>query len=74
MLKFHANDTIALTTFEDFILMVYVIIDGLYRRYAPLEIARRRHVLDAKLSDSGIITISLCGELAGVDPENAWLQ
>ncbi len=38
MLKFHTNDTTALTTFEDFILMVYVIVDELYRRYAPLEV------------------------------------
>ena len=34
----------------------------------------RRHVLDAKLSDPEIITISICGELAGIDSENAWFS
>ena len=72
MLKFHTNDTTVLTTFEDFILTVYVIIDDLYRHYAPPEITKRRNVLNAKLSDPEIITISLCGELVGIDSENAW--
>ncbi len=72
MLKFHDNNTTLITTFEDFILTAYVIIDDLYRRFAPPEVAGRRHVLDARLSDSEIITISICGELAGIDSENAW--
>lgn len=28
--------------------------------------------MDSKLSDTEIITIAICGELAGVDSENAW--
>lgn len=72
MLKFHTNDTTLLATFEDFITTVFVMIDDLYRRYAPPEVAKRRHALDAKLPDSEIITVSLCGELAGIDSENAW--
>lgn len=72
MLKFDTNDTTVLSTFEDFILTVYVIIDELYRCYAPPEVAKRRNILDAKLTDSEIIAISLCGELAGIDSENAW--
>ena len=72
MLKFHDNNTTPIATFEDFILTAYVIIDELYRRFAPPEVARRRHVLDARLSDPEIITISICGELAGIDSENAW--
>ena len=71
-MKFHTNDTTALTTFEDFITTVYVVIDDLYRCYAPPEVAKRRHVRDARLSDPEIIAISLCGELAGIDSENAW--
>lgn len=71
-MKFYIHDTTAPTTFEDFILMVYVIIDDLYLRYAPPEVAKRRHASDAKLSDPEIITISLCGELVGIDSENAW--
>lgn len=72
MLKFHDNNTTLIATFEDFILTAYVIIDELYRRFAPPEVATRRHVLDARLSDPEIITISICGELAGIDSENAW--
>ncbi len=72
MLKFYTNDTTILATFEDFITTVFVIIDDLYRCYAPPEVAKRRHALDTKLSDSKIITVSLCGELAGIDSENAW--
>ena len=72
MSKFHTNHTTVLATFEDFLTTVFVIIDDWYCRYAPPEVTKRRHVLDAKLSDSEIITISLCGELAGIDSENAW--
>lgn len=38
------------------------------------EVTSRRHILDAKLSDPEIITISICGELAGIDSENAWFS
>ena len=74
MLKFQNNNTTVIATFEDFILTVYVVIDELYRRFAPSEVIHRRHVLDAKLSDPEIITISICGELAGIDSENAWFS
>ena len=74
MLKFQNNYTTAVTTFEDFILITYVMIDDLYQQFAPPEVKNRRHVSDAKLSDPEIITISLCGELAGVDSENAWFS
>ena len=74
MLKFQNNDTTIIATFEDFILTTYVIIDKLYHRFAPSEVRKRRHVLDAKLSDSEIITIALCGELVGIDSENAWFS
>lgn len=72
MSKFQDNNTTVLATFEDFILTAYVIIDDLYRRFAPPEVSGRRHALDARLSDPEIITIGICGELAGVDSENAW--
>ena len=74
MLKFQDNNTTIIATFEDFILTVYVVIDDLYQQFAPSEVTKRRHVLDAKLSDSEVITISICGELAGVDSENAWFS
>ena len=74
MLKFQNNNTTDIATFEDFILTVFVVIDDLYHQFAPIEVIHRRHVLDAKLSDSEIISISICGELAGVDSENAWFS
>lgn len=74
MLKFQNNNTMVIATFEDFILTVYVVIDELYRQFAPSEVIHRRHVLDAKLSDSEIITINICDELAGIDSENAWFS
>lgn len=74
MLKFQNNNTTVIKTFEDFILTVYVVIDDLYHQFAPPEITSRRHIQDAKLSDPEIITISICGELAGVDSENAWFS
>ena len=67
MLKFQDNNTTVIATFEDFILTAYVIIDELYHQFAPPEVTRRRHILNAKLSDSEIMTISFCVELAGVD-------
>lgn len=74
MLKFQNNNTISIATFEDFILITYVIIDELYHQFASPEVTKRRHIADAKLSDPEIITISLCGELAGIDSENAWFS
>lgn len=74
MLKFQDNNTTSIANFEDFILITYVIIDELYHRFAPPEVTKRRHILDAKLSDAEIITIALCGELIGIDSENAWFS
>lgn len=74
MLKFQDNNTTVIDTFEDFILTAYVVIDDLYKQYAPSSVSQRRHVLDTKLSDPEIITISICGELAGIDSENAWFS
>lgn len=39
MLKFYNNTTTILATLEDFILTAYVMIDGLYRRFAPPEVS-----------------------------------
>lgn len=72
MLKFHTNHTTSIATFEDFILTVFVMIDDLYCQYVPSSISKRRNAKLAKLSDSEIITISICGELMGIDSENAW--
>lgn len=74
MLKFQDNHTTTIATFEDFIVTVYVIIDDLYSQYAPDAVCKRRNIQDAKLSDPEIITIGICGELVGIDSENAWFS
>ncbi len=61
-----------IATFEDFILLVYTIIDDLYQQFAPVSVSQRRNVDTAKMSDPEIITLSICGELVGMDSENAW--
>ena len=45
-------------------------IDDLYRHYVPPTVSNRKNIYTAKLSDSEIITIALCGELMGIDSEN----
>lgn len=72
MLKFQDDYTTIIATFEDFILLVYTIIDDLYHQFVPISVSQRRNVDTAKMSDSEIITLSICGELAGIDSENAW--
>lgn len=72
MLKFQDHYTTLIATFEDFILLVYTIIDDLYHQFVPSSVSQRRNVDTAKMSDSEIITLSICGELAGIDSENAW--
>ena len=74
MLKFQINNTTTIENFEDFILIIFVMIDDLYKQYAPVSVSSRPHIKDAKLSDSEIITISICGELIGNDSENAWFS
>lgn len=72
MLKFQTKYNTYIKTFEDFILTTFVIIDDLYKKFAPYQVAHRRNISIAKLSDSEIMTISICGELIGIDSENAW--
>lgn len=37
-----------------------------------MSVSQRRNVHTAKMSDSEIITLSICGELTGTDSEKAW--
>ena len=67
MLKFQDDYTTLIATFEDFILLVYTIVDDLYRQVVPVSVSQRRNVHTAKMSDSEIITLSICGELTGTD-------
>ena len=59
-----------MSNFEEF--FVYVLIDDLYQRYAPDFISIRRNIKRSKITDSEIITISLCREIAGVGSQKAW--
>lgn len=72
MLKFQDDYNISIENMEDFILISYVMIDDLYQQYAPKEVKERKNIEKVKLSDAEIITISICGELTGMDSENAW--
>ncbi len=72
MLKFQDDYTTLIAAFEDFILLVYTIVDDLYRQVVPVSVSQRRNVHTAKMSDSEIITLSICGELTGTDSEKAW--
>lgn len=72
MSKFQTEYSIANQSFEDFILVSFVLIDDLYKKVAPDCVKCRPNVEKALLSDSEIITIALCGEIFGVDSENAW--
>lgn len=74
MSKFQDNNTTLIANFEDFILTVFVVIDELYQKYVPDSVSKRRNIIAAKLTDSEIITICICGELAGIDSENAWFS
>ena len=67
MLKFQSDYITSLSKFEDFILTLYVIIDDLYQAYTPYCVRNRKNIQYAKLSDSEIITIGICGELVGID-------
>ena len=54
MLKFQDDYTTLIATFEDFILLVYTIIDDLYQQFVPASVSQRRNVDAAKMSDSEI--------------------
>lgn len=72
MLKFQKDYTTLAGTFEDFILITFTVIDDLYRQFAPSSVSRRRSHQYSKMADSEVITIAVCGELMGIDSENAW--
>lgn len=72
MLKFQDDYTTLIAAFEDFILLVYTIIDDLYQQFVLASFSQRKNVDTAKMSDSEIITLSFCGELIGMDSENVW--
>ena len=72
MLEFQNNYTTLTENFEDFILLVYVTVDDLYKKVVLDCVSKRRNYQPARLSDSEVITIAVCGELIGIDSEKAW--
>jgi len=48
MLKFQDDYTTLIATFEDFILLVYTIIDDLYQPFVPASVSQRRNVITQK--------------------------
>lgn len=72
MLNFQDDYTTLIVIFEDFILLIFTIIDDLYQQSVPASVSHRQNVNTAKMSDSEIITLSICGKLLGINSENAW--
>lgn len=74
MLEFHNKYSIKeIKNLEDFITVIYVIIDDIYQIVTPTHIKERRNIKDSILSNSEIITISIVGELVTIDSKKAWL-
>ena len=67
MLKFQSNYTTSICCFEEFFIMVYVLIDALYQHYVSESVFTRCNSKNSK-----IITISLCRKIPEIDSENAW--
>ena len=72
MLKFQDDYITKNENMENLFTIILAIVDDLYQTYAPEEIRNRKNIAEAKCSDSEIITISVVGEMMGVDSETAW--
>ena len=72
MLKFHDDYTTTLNNLDDLFTIIYIIIDDLYQKYAPVQVKSRKNVAESKISDSEIIIISFVGKILGIDTENVW--
>ena len=51
----------------DLFTITFTIIDYIYNEIIPDSIKNRRNIGESKLSDSEIISISIVGELLGID-------
>lgn len=72
MLKFQDDYITKNENMEDLFTIILAIVDDLYKTYAPEEVKNRRNIAEARCSDAEIITISIVGEMMGVDSETAW--
>lgn len=66
MLKLSFHSITNFACLEDFFLISYIFIDELYQAYVPEHIRYRKNYQKALLSDSEVITLSLCGKLLDV--------
>jgi len=48
------------------------IVAEIYEKVAPKEVSRRKNIKKMKLNDIDIITMSIVGEMVGVDSERGW--
>ena len=72
MLEFTYYNTEKIDNLKDFFTVAFVLIDDVYNEIIPSYIKSRRNILESKLSDSEIITISIVGEALTIDSEKAW--
>lgn len=72
MLEFTYYNTEKIDNLKDFFTVAFVLIDDVYNEIIPNSIKNRRNILESKLSDSEIITISIVGEAFTIDSEKAW--
>jgi IS5 family transposase len=57
---------------QEFMTIIFVIVDDLYEEATPTSIKQRKNKEKAKMSDSEILTIAVTGETIGIDSETAW--
>lgn len=72
MLEFTYYNTEKIDNLKDFFTVAFVLIDDVYNEIIPNSIKNRRNILESKLSDTEIITISIVGEALTIDSEKAW--
>jgi hypothetical protein len=66
-----SQNIIAIGSVEDLFTACFVVIDDLYRQWAPREVMQRPGPAPS-LSDAEVITIAVVGELFGLDVEARW--
>jgi len=65
------QDIMVIGTLEDLFTACFVVIDDLYRQFAPKEVVQRPGP-PPSLSDAEVITVALVGELFGMEVEGRW--
>jgi len=74
MLEFGIHPTTTIKDLKDFMTIIFVLVDDLYKEHIPDEIKYRRNKGTAVLSDSEIITIAITGEVLTLYSEKSWFS